>query len=43
VILLRDVEELTVNEITKSLCISREAVKARLHRAGAMIREYLKD
>jgi RNA polymerase sigma-70 factor (ECF subfamily) len=43
VILLRDVEELTVNEITKSLGISREAVKARLHRARAMIREYLKD
>jgi RNA polymerase sigma factor (sigma-70 family) len=43
VILLRDVEELTVNEIAKSLCISREAVKARLHRARAMIRDYLKD
>jgi RNA polymerase sigma-70 factor (ECF subfamily) len=43
VILSRDVEELTVNEIAKSLGVSREAAKARLHRARAMIREYLKD
>ena len=41
VVLLRDIEELSVNEIAQVLLLSREAVKARLHRARAMIREYL--
>jgi RNA polymerase sigma-70 factor (ECF subfamily) len=41
VILLRDVEELTVNEIAERLGLSREAAKGRLHRARAMLREYL--
>ena len=41
VILLRDVEELTIDEIAERLDASREAVKARLHRARALVREYL--
>lgn len=41
VILLRDVEELTIDEIADALSLSREAVKARLHRARSLIREYL--
>lgn len=41
VVLLRDIEELSVNDIAKVLDLSREAVKARLHRARVMMREYL--
>lgn len=41
VVLLRDVEELTVDEIASSLAISREAAKARLNRARKLIREYI--
>ena len=41
VIILRDVEELTVDEISERLSLSREAVKARLHRARMLVREYL--
>jgi RNA polymerase sigma-70 factor (ECF subfamily) len=41
VILLRDVEELTIDEIAQSVGASREAVKARLNRARIMLREYL--
>lgn len=41
VILLRDVEEFTIDEISGSLHLSREAVKARLHRARGLVREYL--
>lgn len=41
VVLLRDIEELSVNDIAQVLDLSREAVKARLHRARAMMREYL--
>jgi RNA polymerase sigma factor (sigma-70 family) len=43
VILLRDIEELSVDEIVAVLGLSREAVKARIHRARLMIREYLID
>ncbi len=43
IILMRDIEELTINEIAGSTKLTREAVKARLHRARAMIREYLED
>lgn len=43
VILLRDIEELTIAEIAETLGITREAVKARLHRARAMVREFLED
>lgn len=41
VILLRDVEEMSIDEIAATLDLTRESVKARLHRARAMIREYL--
>jgi RNA polymerase sigma factor (sigma-70 family) len=41
VILLRDIEELSIDEITAVLGLSRESVKARIHRARMMIREYL--
>lgn len=41
VILLRDVEERTIDEIAGTLGLTREAVKARLHRARALVREYL--
>ena len=41
VILLRDVEELSINEIAEVLGLTRESVKARIHRARLMIREYL--
>lgn len=43
IILMRDIEELTINEIAASTDLTREAVKARLNRARTMIREYLKD
>jgi len=41
IILMRDAEELTVDEIAASLRLTREAVKARLHRARNLMREYL--
>ena len=41
VVLLRDVEEFTINEIAEQLDATREAVKARLHRGRALLREYL--
>ncbi|MBR1222281.1 RNA polymerase sigma factor [Bradyrhizobium sp. U87765 SZCCT0131] len=41
IVLLRDVEELTIDEIAAAVSASREAVKARLHRARALIRDYL--
>jgi RNA polymerase sigma factor (sigma-70 family) len=41
VILLRDWEELTIDEICSTLDLSREAAKARLHRARVLLREYL--
>lgn len=41
VVLLRDVEELTINEIAAQLETTRETVKARLHRGRALLREYL--
>jgi RNA polymerase sigma factor (sigma-70 family) len=40
-ILLRDIEELSIDEIAGVLRLSRESVKARIHRARLMIREYL--
>ena len=40
-IVLRDFEELTVSEISVRLAITREATKSRLHRARALIREFL--
>lgn len=41
VVVLRDLEELTIDEIAARLDATRETVKARLHRARAMLREYL--
>jgi RNA polymerase sigma-70 factor (ECF subfamily) len=41
VILLRDIEELSIDEITSVLGLTRESVKARIHRARMLIREYL--
>ena len=40
VILLRDIEELSIDEISGVLGLTRESVKARIHRARLMIREY---
>jgi len=42
IIILRDIEECTVDEIAHEQNLSREAVKARLHRARGLIREYLR-
>ncbi|RDZ28989.1 RNA polymerase sigma factor [Lysobacter silvisoli] len=41
VVLLRDLEGLTIAEIGERLELTREAVKARLHRARVLAREYL--
>lgn len=41
VVLLRDFEGLTIDELCQHLGQTREAVKARLHRARMLIREYL--
>lgn len=41
VMLLRDVEERTIDEIAGALGLTREAAKARLHRARSLVREYL--
>ena len=38
VILLRDIEELSIDEIAGVLGLTRESVKARIHRARIMIR-----
>jgi len=41
VALMRDVKEMTIDEIAVALGASRQTVKARLHRARALMREYL--
>lgn len=41
IILLRDVQELRMGEIASVLGITLDAAKSRLHRARAMVREYL--
>jgi RNA polymerase sigma factor (sigma-70 family) len=43
VVLLRDIEEMSIDEIAAALDLTRESAKARLHRARGLIREYLKD
>ena len=40
-LLLRDFEELTIEEMSERLGVTREAAKSRLHRARALVREYL--
>jgi RNA polymerase sigma factor (sigma-70 family) len=41
IVLLRDMEQLTIGEAAERLGITREATKSRLHRARALLREYL--
>jgi RNA polymerase sigma-70 factor (ECF subfamily) len=41
IILLRDLQDMTIGEIAGHLGITREAAKSRLHRARAMVKEYL--
>lgn len=41
VILLRDMEQLTISEVADRLRITREACKSRIHRGRALMREYL--
>jgi len=41
VILLRDMEQLTIGEVANRLHITREACKSRIHRGRALLREYL--
>lgn len=43
ILLLRDVNGLTIGELADTLALTREATKARLHRARALAREYLQD
>lgn len=42
VILLRDLEQLTITETAARLKITREAAKSRIHRGRALLREYLR-
>lgn len=41
IVLLRDLQEMSIAEIAAALDITREAAKSRLHRARAMVKEYL--
>ncbi len=41
IVLLRDVQEMTIRDLAAHLGITPEAAKSRLHRARAMVREYL--
>lgn len=41
VVLLRDLEGLTIAEIADHLALTKEAVKSRLHRARGLAREFL--
>lgn len=42
IVLLRDMEQLTIGEAAAQLGITREACKSRLHRARTLLREYLR-
>jgi len=42
VILLRDMEQLTIGEAASHLGITREACKSRIHRGRMLLREYLR-
>ncbi|TWO70815.1 RNA polymerase sigma factor [Caenimonas sedimenti] len=41
VILLRDMEQLTISEVAARLAVTREAAKSRIHRGRVLLREYL--
>ncbi len=41
IVLLRDIEEMTIDEISAALGRTRESTKAALHRARVLLREYL--
>lgn len=41
IVLLRDLEGLSIEELSERLGLTREAAKARLHRARSLAREYL--
>jgi RNA polymerase sigma-70 factor (ECF subfamily) len=41
ILLLRDVKEMTIDEIAAATGDTRQAIKARLHRARLLMREYL--
>lgn len=43
VALMRDLQEMTIDEIASALNLTRQATKARLHRARLLLREYLAD
>ncbi|MGY4827572.1 RNA polymerase sigma factor [Sphaerotilaceae bacterium SBD11-9] len=43
VILLRDMEQLTIGEVAERLDLTREAAKSRIHRGRALLREYLRS
>lgn len=43
IVLLRDLEGLSIQELAERLGLTREATKARLHRARSLAREYLSD
>lgn len=43
IVVLRDMEEMTIDEIAGQLSTTRETVKARIHRARALLREYLNE
>ncbi|CAL80691.1 putative RNA polymerase sigma factor protein [Bradyrhizobium sp. ORS 278] len=42
VALMRDLREMTIDDIAAELGLTRQAVKARLHRARLLLRDYLK-
>ncbi|MGN6525611.1 MAG: RNA polymerase sigma factor [Burkholderiaceae bacterium] len=42
IVLLRDMEQMTIAEIAAALGLTREAAKSRLHRARTLLREYLR-
>lgn len=41
--LMRDLKEMTIEEIADALGLTRQTVKARLHRARLLLREYLAE
>ncbi len=41
IVVMRDFEERTIDEMAEALGLTREAIKGRLHRARTLLREYL--